>query len=229
MYSDMVMAERPPYITFERRAVERRKVLEEGGTIEFVDTDYALITPSGSKDVVEKVVAEWLPRLAEDVKRGRLNPQWADAYRAAYKAWKEGQEPPVNGTSVKNWPAVSPAEVKQLIACHVLTIEDLAAANEELIGRLGMGARSLKQRATSWLKERAGPGSMALALDAMRVRNEELQTRIDEMTKQITGLQQMLNERRRVEAPAIASLEDRMAARQSDDSAIDQALDDILE
>lgn len=50
------------------------------------------------------------------------------------------------GTDIRNWPVVSPAQIKNLFELHVHTIEDLAAANEEVISGIGMGGRMLKQK-----------------------------------------------------------------------------------
>ena len=138
---------RPPYIRFERRAVEQRKTAEEGGAVFYVDMDFALITPHGSKDTTEKIVKEWLPRLTEEARQNRIPTSWVEAYKEAYHAFQNDQEPPLNGFSIKDWPSASPAEIKMMINLRVLTVEDLAALNDEGLGRLGMGARSLQQRA----------------------------------------------------------------------------------
>lgn len=230
-----MLEERPPYIRFERRAIERRATLEEGGETAYVDRDFALVTAHGSKDTVEKLVDEWFPRLAEEARQGRFNPSWLKLYKDAYAAWKEDQEPPLNGTSIKLWPVASPAEVKRLIDLRILTIEDLAAGNEELIGRIGMGGRSLKQKAVDWLAGKTNQAPLITQLDALRQQNEALQARLEAQDAQIKGLQHMLNSKQSSEAPAapmLAPVEDRLAAARGsvrEDTSIDDVIDEMLE
>ena len=156
MQSVGLLEPRPPYIQFERRAIERRKVEAEGGGVFYVELDFAIVTPAGSKDCIEKVVEEWFPYLREQTRQGRFPQQWLDAYKSSYEAWKSDQEPPINGTSIKACPVFSVGEVKNLLALHVVAVEDLAQANEELLGRLGMGGRSLKQKAIDYLQAKIG-------------------------------------------------------------------------
>ena len=76
---------------FEVRAVEKRDAI---GTRTFIDTDFALITPQGSRGVVEKVVEEWFAQLEKSVEDGRFNPLWLDAFRSYHAKWKGGGNSP---------------------------------------------------------------------------------------------------------------------------------------
>src|SRR5207344_126223 len=114
---------------FEKRAVERR---DAAGSITFDDVDFAIVTTHGSPNGTEKIVKEWFVQLKDEVRQERFPQQWLDAYQAAYNAWTNDQEPPVDGTAIKNWPSASPAEVKILSNLGIVCVEDLAQANEEL-------------------------------------------------------------------------------------------------
>lgn len=234
-FDDNILTARPPYIRFETRAIEKRKTAEEGGASTFVDVDFALVTSHGSKDTVEKVVSEWFPRLAEDVRQGRFNATWLKAYKDNYEAWKNNQEPPINGTSIKLWPVPSPAEVKHMLACHVRTVEDLAGANEELIGRLGMGARGLKQKAVDWLTGKNGQAPLIAQLDAMRQIIAGLEFRAEESAKLIRALEQQLQAKASAASPteALPPVSDRLVRAQDAQSTFDadlnKTLDELLE
>lgn len=167
---------RPPYVTFERKPEEDRSDFVEGAPMKFKDVDYAYITPIGSKDRIERRVSEWFPQLLQQIREGRAEQSWYDAYKATYEAWKNDQEPPVNGTSIKAWPVLSPAQVKSLVALRILAVEDLAEANEETLSRIGMGSRSLKLQAIDWLKskEKDGVSSLIQQVSAMRLQLEAL-------------------------------------------------------
>ena len=95
---------------------------------------------------------------------------------------------PENGTSVRNWPVLSPAQTQTLIAAHVMTVEDLAIANEEVIMRLGMGGRALKQRAVDWLQAASSTGKTAEQLTALQVENEALKASNAKMDEQLALL-----------------------------------------
>jgi len=232
-----MMEVRPPYIAFERRAVEHRGLAEVGGGINYVDKDFALVTAQGSRDTTEKLIDEWFPYLRDQVRQGRFPAKWLDAYQESYKAWKNDQEPPLHGTSVKNWPAASAAEVKILVAARVLTIEDLALANEEMLERIGMGARSLKQRAIDWTTGKTGQGALVAQLDALRQVIAGLEVRLANAEARAAAAETRTSTVQVVpSAPAgMEPLDDRLArARQkdtgpSDDALIGDALNEVLE
>lgn len=193
--------ERPPFVQFERREVEDRTQTIVQGKYVGKLVDFALITPHGSRDSVEREVAVWFPYLDEQVRQGRVNPQWAAGWKHWYKQWQAGEEMPLTGTPIRTWTGVTPAQAKLLISLHLLTIEDLANVNDEGLGRIGMGANELKKRAMDFLKEAAGPGRLIAEVSALRVeladakvradsleaRNRELLARLDAVAPQPTS------------------------------------------
>lgn len=183
--------ERPPYVAFETRAVEDRTASLAQGCPVTRDVDFAVITPAGSRDMIEREVSDWFVMLAGQVAEGRFSALWFDGYKRSFELWKQGQETPESGTPVKNWPMASPAEVKMLLELRVRTVEDLANANEETILRLGMGGRALKDRAAAYIKA-VGPSKIAneiaalrVELDNLRVRNETLEEQNQKLMAQV--------------------------------------------
>lgn len=232
------MEANPPYITFEVRAIEKRLPATEGGTVYYEDVDYAIVTAHGGKDTVEKVVKDWFVYLKEQARQGRYPLKWVEAFNLSYKAWKEDKELPVIGTPIKNWPVASPAEIKRLTGLGLRAVEDIATANEELIGRLGMGGRSLCQRAKDWVAAKDGTGPLVQRLDALGQTNIGLEQRINDLMEANMKLAARLDAREAQVAASISSgqpvgdLEDRLAAARSaadatglsDDAAIEDAL-----
>lgn len=184
--------QRPPYVTFEVRAEEDRAASIAAGHYVAQDVHYALVTPQGSKDRVERKVKEWFEHLEQQVREERFDAVWLDRYKREYDAWKSGREVPTNGFPVAQWPAISPAQLEQLRHLRVLTVEDLAAANEETISRLGMGGRALKQRAAEWLSAAAGTGKVAEELSALKVANQDLAERNASLQEQLTAISKQL-------------------------------------
>jgi hypothetical protein len=168
---------RPPYVQFEVRSVEDRQASIDAGHYVGKDIHIAIITPAGSKDRVERVVQEWFAHLENEVGADRFPSSWLSAYRDAYDRWSKGQGEEFDGTAIKSWPVVSPTQVKMLQSLNVHTVEDLASLNEEGILRIGMGGRSLKQKAIDWLESSRDNGKVAMQLEELRGKLDAVLTR----------------------------------------------------
>jgi hypothetical protein len=115
--------ELPPYVKFERRAVEDRNATIAAGHYVAKDVDFALVTRPGSHDTLETEVEPWLERLHEQARNSFIPAAWAEGFSAAYDRWKRGEEIPENGTPIKTWPVVSPAQQETLIGNGFRTVE----------------------------------------------------------------------------------------------------------
>lgn len=180
---------RPPYVQFEMRAVEDRAASQEQGHYVAKDVVFAIITPAGSRDRYERIADEWLRNMADQVRQERLPAEWLSHYKKLLAAWREGREAPESGTPVRNWPVVSPAQVEMLINLRIRTVEDLAVCNEEAITRMGMGGRSLKQKAVDWLASAANTGKEVEAIASLRVELEALKLSHERLMEQNAHLQ----------------------------------------
>lgn len=180
--------DRPPYVSFETKSIEDRAASIEAGLYKTRDVDFANVTPQGSKDRIERNVAEWFEALETQVAQGRFKREWLTGFRESYKAWKDGRELPLNGTPILTWPVLSPSQVKSTLDAQVRTVEDLATANEETIARIGMGGRALKDKAVSWLSAASGNGKVTEELSALRVKNEAAEARNVLLEKQVKEL-----------------------------------------
>lgn len=197
----MIQEERPPYVRFEQRPEEDRNASIRAGRQVTVDVDYAIVTPQGSKDMIPRRVDEWFTYLDSQVKQDRLNPTWLVSWREGYKLWKQGLEIPLEGTPIKTWPVLSPSQILTLQSLSILTVEDLAAANDESLSRIGMGAAQLKQRAQDWLKNASGPGKFNSEVSALRSENAGLKLRLESVEPKIAALEAQLQLLR----PAVAA------------------------
>lgn len=185
----MAQEDRPPYVKFEQRAVEDRNRTIETGHYVAKDIDYAIITPVGSKDRIELVVLDWFSNLEQKVREERFSQTWLDGYKSSYKGWKEGLEIPVSGTPIRHWPGLSPAQYETLISLKVLTVEDLAQANEETLRYIGMGSHALKDRAKAYLETSSGDGKVAEANASLAQTVADQKARIETLeaaNKQLT-------------------------------------------
>ena len=200
--------DRPAYVRFERRAVDDKAATLEAGHYVSRDEDYVLVTPPYSKDVVEKKVDSWFSQTAVNVKTGRVPQRHFDLWKQAYESWKNGQEMPVDGTSVKDWNTLSPAQCKNLISAGCRTIEDLSQANDEALKRIGMGAVDLKRKAKAWLQAAKDHGPLVGQVTSLQRENEQLIGSIDSLQEQITLLSRQLDrEDKQAVLPPISPME----------------------
>lgn len=181
----------PPYVTFETRAEEDRQASIDAGHMVYRNVDYAIITPRGSKDRIERVAHEWLAHIDRESRQDRFDPAWVAGYRKNYQFWKDGQEAPVEGTALTQWPGLSPAQIKNFANINVRSVEDIASANEETISRMGQGARDLKNRAINWLQSSKEVGKVAEQFSALQAEN----TRLGEMNDLLVQKQAQLESR----------------------------------
>jgi hypothetical protein len=175
MIQDLAEVEaRRPFVQFERVPVENTLASREQGHYVAVDRDRAYITPPGSKDKMIYDVDTWFRLLEDDVRNNRIPREWVESYKKQYDFWKQGQEMPLEGVPIRGWGMLSPAQQETLIRLHVLTVETLAIANEELIRRIGMGGMDMKNKAEAWLKETKGKGKLTMEMAALKKENEIL-------------------------------------------------------
>lgn len=195
--------ERPAYVTFETRAIEDRQESILAGHYVGKDVDFAIITPPGGNLVVEKVVSEWMPELVKQEAAGRN--AFYSHYKGLYDAWKSGQEEPISGTSLKNWPVLSPAQLQLCLSLNVRSVEDLANANEIIIQKLGMGGRSLVEKAKNYLAGANDTGKLVEKVNELSVKLESLLESSADKDRQIEDLKRELGADKKLKLPSKAA------------------------
>lgn len=188
--------ERPAFVRFQRRPMKDAAASLRDGRHVSKDIDFALVTPPYSRDVFEQVATDWLAQMEKEVRNNRLPPEWYERYVLSYERWKKGEEMPLNGTPIKGWPVISPAQQQNLIGINVLTVEDLAAANDEGRRRMGMGAQDLCDKAKAWLSQAKDKGPLTMENAALRSENvalksanEQLEARVKELAERVEIMQ----------------------------------------
>ncbi len=179
---------RPAYVRFERRPIEDKAASLAAGRAVSKDVDFALVTPPFSKDCVEYKVDTWLINMEKNLRDGRIKPEWAEIWKKGLENWRNGQEAPVNGTSVRDWSSISPAQVKNLLSAGCHTIEDLAAVNGEGLKRIGMGGMELRNKAKAWLQAAESHGPLVMEVSALKDENAQLKGTIDSLQRQVNAL-----------------------------------------
>lgn len=157
------------------------KSAEEGRPV-YIEVDMVGITNPGSRDeVVRKAV--------DKAKDGEF-------YAWAYKKWKSTQEQPVSGTPVETVPFLNKAQVLELKAINIHTLETLAEAPETAIQRM-MGLRELQKKAKAYMEAAKDTAIVTKLqgeldqrdreLDRLKEQMSQMSARFDEMAKKVTA------------------------------------------
>src|SRR6267154_120686 len=195
-----IMRERPAYVRFEKRPIEDRDETIKKGHWVGKDVIYALVTPPGTKDVVVVEAEEWIKRLKREESEGRIPSQFVEAYERAFEKYKKGEELPLDGTPIRGWPPLSPAQQQNCIAMNIHTVEDLANLNSEGMARFGMGVVELKRKATNWLEAASSTGVLAARMTALEIKQTDLEAQNTRQRELIERLQKENMELKRVPA-----------------------------
>lgn len=142
----------------ERSAEEGRPVFDP---VEMVE----IVTPGDR-------LTSWIGEV-QDKHRARFAKQYED--------WKRGQQRAVSGTPLEEWPPLSVSRVAELKAQNILTVEEYAAVPDNVLQKLGMGARAERDKARAWLDEAKGHA----ANGALAAENAELKRRLEALEQQM--------------------------------------------
>jgi hypothetical protein len=178
----------PSPIKFERILVEDvAKSAQEG---RYVAKEVHMVHESaqGSRDIFKSVVSKWLVNKTADVKNGRIPQKWLDAYHEAYSRWKVGHEVPLHGTPIRGWGVISPVQQEELIRINVMTVEGLAAINDEGMRRIGLGALDLKNKAIAALRAAKDTGTLVMENSELKKRLAVAEANQAEMQQQLAML-----------------------------------------
>lgn len=181
---------RPPYPQFETRAEVDKKASEEQGHVVFKDIDYIVLTMPGGKQVFDAVAVDFFYQKEKMVIAGTYPKDWLQFFKQAFDEWKKGNEIPVSGTAIKHWPVATPAEIAQLAAADVKTVEDLAEANESTLQVIGMGARVLRDKARTWLQSASDKGVLVERIANLEEELRRRDERIDTLNERLQRLEQ---------------------------------------
>lgn len=195
--------DRMPFVRFEMVAVEDIVASQREGHYIAKDVEMVNVTPPYSKDIVKFKASNWLAQLKVDVDNGRMPADWAEKFRHMYELWKQGQEMPLEGTPIKGWGVISPAQQETLIRMHVLTVEQLAAITSEGTNRIGMGGIEMKNKAEAWLGTLKKAGRPTMEIASLRKENAQLKVNQELLESKIEELTQYNKSERKFEVNSI--------------------------
>lgn len=167
--------------------------LSKDGVPVFKDVELVTVRQPGGVDSIIYEVGKWLREvIPAELNSGRLHPDIAEYYRKSAKRFRDGQEIPIEGTPIKNWPVLTPAQIETVLSIHVRTVEELANLPDDGVRRLGMGGVDLKNKAKAWLAAASDKGKLTHEMAALQKKADlqestiaTLQAQLDELKKAV--------------------------------------------
>lgn len=165
-------------VAFEIRVIEDRDETERHGAVRFKEQHICLIYLPGGNDKREHI--------CDDSFFARRHPD----YRNAYEAWLKQEAPVItDGTPIDEAPFVTKAQAAACKANNVLSVEMLAEASDPTLERMGMGFRSLQNKAKNFVKAADTKGKVTEQLTAKDLRIERLEAEVVEKVRIISELE----------------------------------------
>lgn len=166
--------------------------------------DWVEYGPVGSKDrsTTEAPVSMILDRLQPMQDRGNpailMAHERASIISRAYKAWKEGNAVPVDGTPLAAWNGVSPEAAEVLKLSNIRTVEEIAALTDAHMERIRLPhLRELIRQAKAFI-DSADQVRFAASLTERERENAALKAELADAKEQgqaqMTALMAKLNE-----------------------------------
>lgn len=164
-------------------------------------------------DEIASISIQW-PGGDETVRR--IEPQDIQDYPAEYAAFMSGNQPITEGTPLSEWPMMNGSAQRELNYLGFKTIEQLAAANDDVRRKIGPLSRFIKM-AQDWIDAASSSQfevtSLKQQLEREKKRTAKLEQQMELLMQRIEGNEGIDLRNRRKEV--IQSLEEDLAVEES--------------
>lgn len=175
------------YVEFFRKPVMQPGKSREAGRAVYEEADYVRIHVPGDKSsVIERPLSQ------QDVFR----------FQDRYNKWKAGQDEAVTGTPLSAMPGMNQAKVEEYKFFKIVTVEQLADANDNLGGKF-MSFQQDKQRAKAFMEVAANNAP----IEKMNAELQKRDAEIENLRTMVEALQASAKPAKRNVAPATADAE----------------------
>lgn len=158
----------PNFYEFFYEAIRHGIKSDAAGRPIFEDVLHIRIIPPGGRTIMVR------PASDEDKRR----------YRRQWEAFQQGQEQRGDGLPLEMWPAVSKSQVLELKHSKIFSVEQLANTADAVISTLGMGMRSLQNKAKLYVEKAEGMEPLM----RLQAENEKLKEEMEFLKKQFGEL-----------------------------------------
>lgn len=164
--SDVMGADARLAVRFYQQEVENEFRSKQEGRPIYDMKDYIHIEVPGDRNTI-------IQAPVNEGHKQRFPIQWA-----RYQNDKQDAGADYQGTLLKDWPLLSAAQAAELKHFKFYTVEQIAAASDEMIGRVGMAAGqapfSLREKAKAYLAHAKDSSIVQAQAEELRKRDEEI-------------------------------------------------------
>lgn len=163
------------FVEWELRAVEDKAATEREGRVVYRDEEWGNVHKKGELGHV-------IPYRVRDLKKNHV--LWPHVSNS-YEAWKAGQDAPIEGTPLKEWPLATAAQIRNCAGMNVLSVEDLANLADGALRFIGGEAVALREKARNWLNASNDAGKAAAQITRLEAENEKLSEMVRNLTESV--------------------------------------------
>jgi len=185
-----------PHVRYETTPVEDVPRTKADGVMRFKNQDYAVETMPGGKATNIFKIENFFERKAEELKSGRILPEWLTHWQSTYELYKKGQEIPLDGTPIRGWKLITGAQQEELIRLNIMTVEALAHLTDEGMRNVGMGALTLKRKAQAWIAQNESHEAGAIKLNTLQRENDTLKETVAAMEEKLEALAKQVEQKK---------------------------------
>lgn len=135
-----------------------------------------------------KVIHPWLEKLKFQLNANQISERYYRACFDAFENFKNKQNLPKDGYPLINWKGIDPAMRDKLLGMGINTIELVASMTEEAMTYVGMGSRSIKQKAEAFLLQNNAPEQAAIEMTLIKQQNEQMAEQLSAMQSKLAEL-----------------------------------------
>lgn len=175
--------------------------------VEVKDPDTGEIHYEPEKHTEERTVEEpqiqyfedwpWFDKLKERLRDGQISQGYYDYCVKSYEAWKEKNDVPVTGLPLKEWTLITEAQKRSFISVGIVTVEELAEANEEALSMVA-GGRDCKKKAEHYMNANKGSAAAAQLIGKLETQIEnqqaEFQQQVSEYQAKVAELEELIKQ-----------------------------------
>ena len=121
----------------------------------------------------------------------RVNREHTERWPKEYEAFKAGIEVSPEGTPLEEWPILKRSQVLELKALGFKTVEHVRDMSDHAIQKVGMGGRSLKERALIFLDD----AERIAATTRLSAENERKDAEIAALRAQVTQMGALMEQK----------------------------------
>jgi hypothetical protein len=141
----------PNTVRFYSKMRPNRRKSEEAGRLIEDEVEMVEIILAGDKQTRPHAPAHEVTVTYDAVKKADDRRTWAERYPDEYKAFKQGTRQDISGTPLEAWGVLTRAQLAEMRALDIATVEQIADMNERNRTILGPNARLLIAQAQQYV------------------------------------------------------------------------------